>query len=497
MPKSSFKDKGPVLTKESIIGMGEESFRKNHFPTLQKKIGDLELLNGKYRTLIETIPDILLVSNDGKLALFSSLSQTAAALAHAMLDSEEITGLITEAVEEARRDRRLVTVNFTFAFKAFLGHYEARANVTQMDDVLVIVRDMTTEVLFQEKLRDMAMRDGLTRLYSRRYFEERLAEIDGRYMENQAIIVMDIDGLKIINDTMGHEAGDKLIITVAGILTNIFDEAMCIARIGGDEFGVLITGLHQDAIERQLENFGSEIKKYKRKKDTLNLSVSYGYSFIKKAVADLSMMFREADNKMYQNKLLKENSNRSSIVKALTKMLEAKDFITQGHAQRMERLAVMMGRTLGLSHNQIDRLELLAKFHDIGKVGIPDSILMKPGRLTENEWEIMKSHSIIGKRIAETSPELREISQLILLHHERWDATGYPLGMRGEDIPVECRILSIIDTFDAMTNDRPYRNALSLKEAGAEIARCAGTQFDEHLVHIFFTIIDCNGKLAL
>jgi HD-GYP domain-containing protein (c-di-GMP phosphodiesterase class II) len=160
----------------------------------------------------------------------------------------------------------------------------------------------------------------------------------------------------------------------------------------------------------------------------------------------------------------------------------------------MEKHAVEIGKILQLPQDRLDRIVLLTKFHDIGKVGIPDSILMKPGRLTEQEWEIMQSHSSIGKRIAETSPELFDIAQLFLLQHERGDGTGYPFGLQKRDIPVECRVLSLVDAFDAMTNDRPYRKARPVQEAVREIAHCAGTQFDEELTKIFFRVIDEEAK---
>ena len=148
-----------------------------------------------------------------------------------------------------------------------------------------------------------------------------------------------------------------------------------------------------------------------------------------------------------------------------------------------------MGETLSLHQDGMDRLILLTKFHDIGKIGIPDSILKKPAPLTEAEWKVMRTHSSIGERIALEATEIKDIAHLILKHHERWDGTGYPLGLKEEDIPVECRILAIADTFDAMTNDRPYRAALTQEQAVAEIKRCSGSQFDPVLVEIFLNIL--------
>ena len=155
----------------------------------------------------------------------------------------------------------------------------------------------------------------------------------------------------------------------------------------------------------------------------------------------------------------------------------------------MEHLACDMGMKIGLSGNQIDKMKLLAKFHDIGKVGIPDYILKKPAKLTLEEYEVMKTHTQIGKRIADESVELNDISELIYYHHERWDGAGYPEGVAGEDIPIECRILAIVDTFDAMTNDRPYRKGLPLEVARDEIIRCKGSQFDPTLTEAFLELL--------
>jgi HD-GYP domain-containing protein (c-di-GMP phosphodiesterase class II) len=151
--------------------------------------------------------------------------------------------------------------------------------------------------------------------------------------------------------------------------------------------------------------------------------------------------------------------------------------------------AIKLGEYLKLKTHTIDQITLLTKLHDIGKVGIPDDILKKPGALDEKEWKIMKTHTTIGQRISSVSAELKPISDLILLHHEKWDGSGYPMGLSGDAIPIECRILAVVDAFDAMTNDRPYRKALSFKEAISEIIKCKGSHFDPELVDIFLEIL--------
>ena len=177
-------------------------------------------------------------------------------------------------------------------------------------------------------------------------------------------------------------------------------------------------------------------------------------------------------------------------------MLEARDIITQGHSHRTEKLAVKLAQMMNMNQRQIDDIKLLAMFHDIGKVGVPDHILFKKGPLTYNERLKMQRHTEIGHRIAVSSPELAHISDWILLHHEWWDGNGYPLGIEGEEIPLECRILAVVDAYDAMTKDRPYRSAMRHEEAIAELKRCAGTQFDPSLVELFLKALEEEAETA-
>jgi HD-GYP domain-containing protein (c-di-GMP phosphodiesterase class II) len=196
---------------------------------------------------------------------------------------------------------------------------------------------------------------------------------------------------------------------------------------------------------------------------------------------------------MYREKLHRSASARSALVKTLTEALHARDFITEGHADRLQQLVERLARAVGIPERLIGDLRLLAQFHDIGKVGIPDNILFKPGHLTESEKKIMRRHSEIGYRIAVASPDFHHIADWILKHHEWWNGGGYPLGIKGEDIPVECRILLIADAFDAMTQDRPYRKAMSTGEALKEIAACKGKMFDPELADKFIALFE-NGR---
>ena len=198
---------------------------------------------------------------------------------------------------------------------------------------------------------------------------------------------------------------------------------------------------------------------------------------------------------MYREKLNRSHSVRNSLVQALTLTLKARDLCTEGHNERVQETAVRLGDSLGMPGSQVYDLRLLAQFHDIGKVGIPDSILLKPGPLTAAERLEMQRHTVVGQRIALAVPDLAPIANLILNHHEWWNGAGYPLGLKGEKIPLACRILSVVDAYDAMTSDRPYRQAMSSEAALAELRRCAGSQFDPDIVPVFVQLIKQNQNL--
>ena len=289
----------------------------------------------------------------------------------------------------------------------------------------------------------------------------------------------------MVNDSFGQKTGDELLLAFAEILEKHRQSDQIAARSSGDEFVMLLPGLDVDETEELCRQIQQGIDEYNAAEPEVPLSVSMGTAVHTDNQRPISYTIIEAVQHMHHRKLFQHKSMRSTLVDVVMKTLEARDYFTEGHADRLQGLVSMMADDLGLRDHEKDVLRLLARFHDIGKVGIPDHILLKPGRLTEEEFEQMKKHSEIGYRIAQTSPDLAPIADWILMHHEWWDGSGYPLGIKGEEIPIECRILAIADAFDAMISDRPYRKALSFQEALEELRRGAGTQFDPYLVERF------------
>ncbi|MBN1297862.1 PAS domain S-box protein [bacterium] len=354
--------------------------------------------------------------------------------------------------------------------------------------------ETTERKQMEERLRKLSLHDSLTNLYNRAVFEEEMERFRTDRQWPVSIVVCDIDGLKLINETMGHQTGDELLQAAAEILRCSFRQSDVISRIGGDEFAIILPKTTAQVTRTCCERIRNQVREYNQLEHNFYLSISVGYAVSEEMHVDLGELFKIADHNMYREKLQQSHSSRSDIVQALIKTMEARDYITDGHAERMRELATGFGQRLGFQDGRLNDLKLLCRFHDLGKVGVSDCIIFKPGPLTSEEFDTIKTHCEIGYRIALSIPDLAPIADFILKHHEWWNGQGYPLGLKGEEIPIESRILSIVDSFDAMTNERPYKHAMSRKAAIQELERCAGHQFDPTLLTQFVAMIRENGQ---
>ncbi len=357
-----------------------------------------------------------------------------------------------------------------------------------LDEVIYLqanISDITERKFNEEKLHYLSMHDALTGLYNRAYFDEEMRRLEGSREYPITIISADLDGLKLINDNMGHARGDALLQACADVLRKSLRGYDIVARIGGDEFAVILPRTGEANCEEIVTRIRMYCDEHNLEHNELPLHISLGVATAQSGSLSLEEIYKKADDLMYRNKLERKQSVRSHTVDMLLAALKERDYVSGGHTQRLSGICLRMGEKLKLGITQLINLALLAHVHDLGKVSIADEILFKEGPLTAEEWETMRQHPEKGSQIALSSPDLAEMADLILKHHEHWDGSGYPKGLKGEAIPMECRIFAIADAYDAMTSYRQYRPGLSREEALAILKECAGTQFQPALVDLF------------
>ena len=341
----------------------------------------------------------------------------------------------------------------------------------------------------EERIKHLSFHDSLTGLYNRAYFEEELERYNFPRYYPLSIVMLDVNGLKVINDTFGHQEGDRLLQHLSQILTSVSRQGDILARIGGDEFAILLPSTTSEEAHKFCQRIKKACQQDKIELIYLRPNISLGHATQEGKYKDVNSLLKVADRNMYQDKLFNGKSREKHFLEAFRIILAERDPHTSDHAQRLQELALSLGKRVGLTEYQLGNLKLLALLHDIGKIGIPDSILFKTYTLTPSEWKKMREHSRIGYRMAKNIPDFAPIAREILYHHEHWDGNGYPDGLKGEDIPLLSRIISIVDAYDVMQSRRSYKGAVSKTEALKEIKKYAGTQFDPQLVEIFLKIV--------
>jgi diguanylate cyclase (GGDEF)-like protein/PAS domain S-box-containing protein len=353
----------------------------------------------------------------------------------------------------------------------------------EISGAVITMRDVTTHNQQEKKIQYLSKFDYITGLYNRGYMETILEAVDEKDEQSLGIIMGDLNGLKMTNDIFGYQCGDALLSEIGDIIKKECRVSDYACRWGGDEFLICLQEVDKTDIDIICHNIKNACEESNG--DLTRQSISLGYAI--KDVNDDSLhhTIKRAEDYMYQKKLLESRSLRSSIILSMKQTLYEKSHETEEHCDRIKHHSVRIGEHLRLSQERLDELELIATLHDIGKIVIPDEILAKPGLLNDEEWIEMKRHPEIGYRILQSVPELVHIAKYVLSHHERWDGKGYPEGLKSEEIPLLSRIISVVDAYDAMTNDRSYRRGLSKEEAMEELKTNAGSQFDPEIVELF------------
>ncbi|MBP7402779.1 MAG: diguanylate cyclase, partial [Clostridia bacterium] len=349
--------------------------------------------------------------------------------------------------------------------------------------IVVAFRDVTQDRHRQESITYLSYHDPLTGLYNRRFFEEELRRLNTRRNLPITLVMADMNALKLTNDAFGHGTGDRLLRAAADALRAGCREDDIIARLGGDEFIILLPHTSYEeastVVTRVQELCGAS------RVDSVALSISFGWDTKTDPAEDIQDTYRRAEDRMYRQKLFDSPGVRSHAVQTIIQALFRAQPREESHSRRVAALCETLGQALGLPDHVVRELRTAGMLYDIGKIGIREDILDKRERLTEDEQAEVRRHSEIGYRILSSVNELSEIADYILLHHERWDGSGYPKGLAGTLTPLPSRIIGLADAYDAMVSERPYRAALPPDEALRIIQDQSGTQFDPDLVKVF------------
>lgn len=349
--------------------------------------------------------------------------------------------------------------------------------------VMMILTDITEQIKAQEKINFLSYHDKLTSLHNRAHIEDVLPALDKIECMPLSIIMADMNGLKLANDVFGHRQGDLLLVAMADVLKHSCRQTDVVARWGGDEFIVLLPWTDQEKclkVCKRIQNACAAV-------DHCAIPLSAAVGMATKDSGNISLMelLSIAENRMYSDKLQKRKIVRKINIADLQARLISRCYEDAGHRERVYHMGIEFAEILGgFTESELELLSKLAQFHDIGKVAMPEDILGSDRSLTLSEWDIIKSHSEIGYRMAQAIGE-QPVAELILSLHERWDGTGYPCGLKEEQIPFLARFFSIIDIYDVVTHERPYGKALAPKAALIEIEKGKGTQFDPKLAQCF------------
>lgn len=361
----------------------------------------------------------------------------------------------------------------------------------------------------RDELRELATKDELTQLQNRRYYYERMGnELSAAtsLKHGVSLLLLDVDDLKSINEAFGHQVGDAVLRKFALVLNECSNGSHIPIRLGGDEFAVIMPGADRrtaDALAWSIWETLADAPIHETDYASIYLGVSIGTSGYPWGGTNLEEITHWADTKLYANKLERkgianlrdgqsENNLAAVVVDVLSAALDVRDRMTHRHGRRVARTAAAVARAMNLPNDMVLEIEYTAGLHDIGKVGVADSILRKAGALDEEEWREMRRHSEMGYDILNGIDFFKGAAEIVYAHHERYDGCGYPRGLAGEDVPLGARVFAVVDSYDAMTSCRLYRDVMPRQAALREIANNSGTQFDPNVVEAFIKVISLS-----
>ena len=449
-------------------------------------------------SIINSTTDAIYVKNlEGKYLLFNNAAETITGkVASDVLGKDDYylfpeneAHVIMESDKKVIEKREIITLEETATdslgkTRTFLS---TKGPIYNKDEKIIglygVARDITERKKAEENLIYLNYHDHLTGLYNRRFFEEELKRLDNKNNLPISVIMCDVNGLKLVNDSFGHYSGDAFLKKAAETIKKACREEDIIARIGGDEFVVILPKTDADntiKVSNKIKDMAS-----REKVANIELSISYGYDTKTSDKQSIIEIIANAENHMYRHKLYERSSMRSKTIDLIMNTLFEKSNREAMHSNRVSCICKAIGSKMNFDKGSVDQIGIAGLIHDIGKIGIDEKILNKPGHLSVDERKNIERHPEIGWRLLSSTNEFSELAQFVLSHHEKWDGSGYPNALKGVEIPLEARIIAVADAYDAMTSERSYRKALGKQEAIKELVRCSGTQFDSEIVDVF------------
>lgn len=347
----------------------------------------------------------------------------------------------------------------------------------------IVFENCSGEVEQKRQIERLSDQDALTGLYNRKYMKAAAARLDRPDSLPYSIMTIDINGLKLTNDAFGHEMGDRLLQRVAEIVSKVCRSHDIIGRMGGDEFQLLLPNIDANTVAIIADRICKTADKARLESVVISLAV--GFATKTEMDQEIEDIIKESENRMYKNKQRTGKTMRSQTIETVLRNINSKYDQEQVHTERVSQYCLSLAAALGLDAEEARRIETAGSLHDIGKITVSPDLLNKPGRLTPDEFVIVRQHTETGYHLLRAVDEFASLAEAVRHHHERWDGKGYPLGLSKEDIPLISRIIAVADAYEAMTAKRPYQGTRSGEEAARELKLYAGSQFDPAIVDVF------------
>jgi len=349
---------------------------------------------------------------------------------------------------------------------------------------LCMTLDVSERKSEEDRVRYASTHDALTGFYNRTHFEEQVNNFSSEGRLPLTVAFGDVNGLRIINEAFGRDQGNLLLQKISSIIKDKLGEGTYASRVGGDEVALVFFNTTIGEAELIIKDIRDQVSET-LVMDSVRTSISFGLCEMTASDDDINEVIKRAEKDVDTRKLMESPHMRGRAVYAIINTLHEKNKREELHSRRVSDFCEALAKALEMSDWQVSEMKLLGLMHDIGKIAISESILNKEGKLTDKEWQEMKRHPEIGYRILYSVEDMAGLASYVLAHHERYDGKGYPKGLKGLEIPLQSRIVTIADSFDAMTAERTYRESVTPKDAASELKKHAGTQFDPTLAKVF------------